>query len=157
MQKEQFNLLALQTLQSAGVAHTPQRLAVLTVLLKAAKPLSAAGIRQTIMVRSRIDKVTVYRIIALFRKQGIIREIISTNGANYFEMASLENPVHPHFECRHCGQLSCLAPLTFTSANQLISANNDYSIDHIEISISGLCAGCRNATRLHKQSNRRTL
>jgi len=147
----------MQTLQGAGIANTPQRLAVLNALLKAAKPLSAAGIRQEIAACSRIDKVTVYRIIALFRKQGIIREIISANGANYFEMASLDNPVHPHFECRHCGQLSCLAPLTFTSANQLISANNDYSIDHIEINISGLCAGCRNATRLHKQSHRKTL
>jgi Fur family ferric uptake transcriptional regulator len=157
MQKEHIDLLAMQTLKSVGIAHTPKRLAVLNVLLKTAKPLSAVGIRQAITTCSRIDKVTVYRIIALFRKQGIIREIISANGANYFEMASLDNPVHPHFECRHCGQLSCLAPLTFSSANQLISANNDYSIDHIEINISGLCAGCRNATKLHKQSNRGTL
>ena len=41
-----------------------------------------------------IDKVTIYRILSLFRQHGIIREIASAGGANYFEMATLENPLH---------------------------------------------------------------
>jgi Fe2+ or Zn2+ uptake regulation protein len=94
-----------------------------------------------------IDKVTVYRILSLFRQRGIIREISSANGANYFEMASLENPLHPHFNCRSCGAFTCLAPLPFTQAPELILSKDDYSIDHIEINISGLCACCRTATK----------
>jgi Fur family ferric uptake transcriptional regulator len=141
---------ALLTLQKAGISKTSQRLAVLDILLKATTPLSVNTIRQSLETKARIDKVTVYRILTLFRQRGIIREIASAGGANYFEMATLENPLHPHFSCRNCGTFTCLAPLPFTQAPELILSKDDYSIDHIEINISGLCACCRNATNPQK-------
>jgi Fur family ferric uptake transcriptional regulator len=141
---------ALLTLQKAGISKTSQRLAVLDILLKATTPLSVNTIRQSLETKARIDKVTVYRILTLFRQRGIIREIASAGGANYFEMATLENPLHPHFSCRNCGAFTCLAPLPFTQAPELILSKDDYSIDHIEINISGLCACCRNATNQQK-------
>jgi Fur family ferric uptake transcriptional regulator len=141
---------ALLTLQKAGISKTSQRLAVLDILLKATMPLSVNTIRQTLETKARIDKVTVYRILSLFRQRGIIREIASAGGANYFEMATLENPLHPHFSCRNCGAFTCLAPLPFTQAPELILSKDDYSIDHIEINISGLCACCRNTINSQK-------
>jgi Fur family ferric uptake transcriptional regulator len=141
---------ALLTLQKAGISKTSQRLAVLDILLKATTPLSVNTIRKTLETKANIDKVTVYRILTLFRQRGIIREIASAGGANYFEIATLENPLHPHFSCRNCGAFTCLAPLPFTQAPELILSKDDYSIDHIEINISGLCACCRNATEQQK-------
>ena len=141
---------ALLTLKEAGIAKTSQRLAVLNILLTATMPLSANTIRQNLQTQASIDKVTVYRILSRFKQSGIIREIASAGGANYFEMATLENPLHPHFSCRNCGTFTCLAPLSFTQAPELILPKDDYSIDHIEINISGLCAGCRNATNQQK-------
>jgi Fur family transcriptional regulator, ferric uptake regulator len=141
---------ALLILQKAGISKTSQRLAVLNILLKATTPLSVYTIRQSLETKANIDKVTVYRILSLFRQRGIIREIASASGANYFEMATLENPLHPHFSCRNCGAFTCLAPLPFTQAQELILSKDDYSIDHIEINISGLCACCRNATNPQK-------
>ena len=138
-------------LQKAGISKTSQRLAVLNILLKATTPLSVNAIRQALETKANIDKVTIYRILSLFRQRGIIREIATTGGANYFEMATLENPLHPHFSCRNCGAFTCLAPLPFTQAPELILSKDDYSIDHIEINISGLCACCRNATEPQKQ------
>ena len=141
---------ALLTLQNAGISKTSQRQAVLDILLKATTPLSVNTIRQSLETNANIDKVTIYRILSLFRQRGIIREIASAGGANYFEMATLENPLHPHFSCRNCGAFTCLAPLPFTQAQELILSKDDYSIDHIEINISGLCAGCRNTTKPQK-------
>ena len=141
---------ALLALQKAGISKTSQRLAVLDILLKATMPLSVNTIRQALETKASIDKVTVYRILSLFRQRGIIREIASSGGANYFEIATLENPLHPHFSCRNCGAFTCLAPLPFTQAPELILSNDDYSIDHIEINISGLCACCRNTTNPKK-------
>ena len=141
---------ALLILQKAGISKTSQRLAVLDILFKATTPLSVNAIRQALETKANIDKVTVYRILSLFRQRGIIREIASAGGANYFEMATLENPLHPHFSCRNCGAFTCLAPLSFTQAPELILPKDDYSIDHIEINISGLCACCRNATNQQK-------
>jgi len=145
---------ALFTLQNAGLSKTPQRVAVLTLLLKATTPLSVREISQALADNARIDRVTIYRILSFFKQHGIVREIASSGGTNYFEMASYENPVHPHFNCQSCGELSCMEPLTFSQARQLISSKEDYSIDHIEINISGLCAACKNATKLRKQLNK---
>jgi Fur family ferric uptake transcriptional regulator len=141
---------ALLILQKAGISKTSQRLAVLDILFKATTPLSVNAIRQALETKSNIDKVTIYRILSVFKDRGIIREIASAGGANYFEMATLENPLHPHFSCRNCGAFTCLAPLSFTQAPELILPKDDYSIDHIEINISGLCACCRNATERQK-------
>ncbi len=148
------NKYALLTLQNAGLSKTPQRIAVLTLLLKAEAPLSVRDISQELAAKARIDRVTIYRILSLFKQRGIAREIASSGGTNYFEMASQENPVHPHFNCRNCGELSCMEPLTFSQSRQLISGKDDYSVDHIEINISGLCAACRNATKLQKQQTK---
>lgn len=138
---------ALLILQKAGISKTSQRLAVLDILFKATTPLSVNAIRQALETKANIDKVTIYRILSVFKERGIIREIASASGANYFEMAALENPVHPHFNCRNCGAFTCLAPLPFIQAPELILSKDDYSIDHIEINIFGLCACCRNATK----------
>jgi Fur family transcriptional regulator, ferric uptake regulator len=138
---------ALLILHKAGISKTSQRLAVLDILFKARTPLSVNAIRQAVETKANIDKVTVYRILSLFRQRGIIREIASAGGANYFEMATLENPLHPHFSCRNCGAFTCLAPLPFTQAPELILPKDDYSIEHVEINISGLCACCRNTIK----------
>ena len=145
------NAEALLTLQKAGISKTSQRLAVLDILLTATTPLSVNTIRQSLETKANIDKVTIYRILSLFRQRGIIREIASAGGANYFEMTTLENPLHPHFNCRNCGAFTCLAPLPFTQAQELMLSKDDYSIDHIEINISGLCVCCRNATKPQKK------
>jgi Fe2+ or Zn2+ uptake regulation protein len=138
---------ALLTLQNAGLSKTSQRIAVLNILLKATKPLNVSTIRQSLENKANIDKVTIYRILSLFRQRGIIREIASAGGANYFEMVTSEKPLHPHFSCRNCGEFTCLEPLSFTRASELILSKDDYSIDQIEINISGLCNDCRTSAK----------
>jgi Fe2+ or Zn2+ uptake regulation protein len=145
----------LRILQKAGLSKTPQRIAVLNILKNAVVPVNMNSIRQALETKIRIDRVTVYRILSLFKQHMIIREITSTGGANYFELATMENPVHPHFLCRNCEALSCLEPLTFSQASQWLTPTKDYSIEHIEINISGLCASCRNATKLQKKSGKK--
>ena len=143
------NTDALLALQKAGISKTSQRLAVLNILLAATMPLSVSTIRQSLKTKANIDKVTVYRILSLFRQHGIIREIASAGGASYFEMVTGENSMHPHFSCRNCGTFVCMAPQPFIKIPDLILSKDDYSIEHIEINISGLCADCR-GTAKHK-------
>jgi Fur family transcriptional regulator, ferric uptake regulator len=144
------NKNALFTLKEAGIAKTSQRLAVLDILLNAETPLNVNTIRQNLKAKAKIDKVTVYRILSLFKEHGIIREIPSAGGASYFEMATLDNPLHPHFSCRSCGAFMCLAPIPFSQKQKSILSGNDYSIDHIEINISGLCACCSKSAKTQK-------
>lgn len=142
---------SLHILQKAGISKTPQRIAVLNTLTKAGAPLSMNGIRRELAAKVKIDRVTLYRILSLFKRRMIIREISAAGCAVHFELATAENPVHPHFLCRNCEKLTCLEPLTFSQANQWLSSDKNYFVEDIEINISGLCANCRNATKLQKK------
>ncbi len=157
MKKSMTKPPAIETLRQAGIAQTPQRRAVLKILQAADQPLRVGVIRERLEKHTRINKVTVYRIISLFKKQGIIRDVLSAGGAVYVEMATSDHPVHPHFSCKSCGTLNCLTPLTFSQARQLMAARDNYSVEHIEINISGLCNGCLRATRLQNHPGKKRL
>ena len=153
MRKEIQPTRAVMTLKSAGISTTQQRLAVLNILQQATKPLSVGDIRKKLESVCSVNKVTIYRIITLLKKQRIIRDISSASGSLYFEMATSDHPVHPHFNCTNCGTVNCLTPLTFSQARQILRDPPDnFSVDHIEINISGLCNGCLHATKLQKQT-----
>jgi len=152
MKKERHPTKAAHTLKSAGISTTQQRLAVLNILQQASRPLSVGDIRKQLDPVSSVNKVTVYRIVSLLKKQGIVRDISSASGSPYFEMATSDHPVHPHFNCTSCGTVNCLTPLTFSQARQLLNQPDNFSVDHIEINISGLCNGCLHATKLQNQT-----
>lgn len=155
MKKIPTEPLMTEMLRQAGIAQTPQRRAVLKILQTAGQPLSIGVIRERLEKHTRVNKVTVYRIISLFKKQGIIRDVLSVGGAVYVEMATSDHPVHPHFSCKSCGTVACLTPLTFSQARPLMAAPGDFSVEHIEINILGLCNGCLRATRLQNQLGRK--
>ena len=138
-------------MRKAGISKTSQRLAVINILFAATKPLSANAIRQSLKTKTSIDKVTVYRILSIFRERGIIREIASSGGVGYFEIITSENQLHPHFSCRNCGTLTCMTPQPFIKMPDLILSKDDYSIEHIEINISGICSECHTATKSESQ------
>lgn len=147
----------VEALKQAEIAATPPRMAVLKILQNASGPLNINIIRARLETNIRINKVTVYRIISLFKKRGIIRDVLSTSGTVYFEMATSDHPVHPHFNCKKCGALNCLTPLTFSQARQLTASRENFSVDHIEINISGLCNGCLHATKLQGRQEKKSL
>jgi Fur family transcriptional regulator, ferric uptake regulator len=152
MKKNIFNSSVMEMLEQAGIAGTPQRLAVLKILQNADQPLSVSFIREKLEAKTRINKVTIYRIISLFKKQGIVRDVSSAGGVVYFEMATSDHPVHPHFSCKNCGALSCLTPLTFSQTRKFLTISGNFSVEHVEINLAGLCKDCRSTRTLPNQS-----
>jgi len=131
------------TLERAGLSKTSQRGAVLTALVHAEPPLSARDILQRVSGEGRINKVTVYRILASFKAGSIVREIATDHGENFFEMACRHNPTHPHFYCRACRSLACLP----TAGNQERWLREyrtaEEAIETVAINFTGLCRRCR--------------
>jgi len=132
-----------QTLRNAGLAKTTQRMAVLEKLIGAAGPLNVRDILAGTSGNLKIDRVTVYRILASFRQGGIIREIEAGSGSTYYEMACLHNPIHPHFHCRRCGSLTCMPPLTVSQALDWLTRPYNFSVESISVHITGICGPCR--------------
>ncbi len=146
MQNNNPHCDATQTLKKAGLAITIQRLAVLGVLIGTDKPVNAGQILEKVAATDqKINKVTVYRILASFVRGCLIREIETDRGTNYYEMACTHNPQHPHFNCRSCGTIICLSPLAIYDSVECLTQARTFSIERINVNISGQCSFCRNA------------
>lgn len=131
------------TLLDAGLSRTAQREAVLSALIRADIPLCAREILEKIIWDCRINKVTVYRILESFRTAGIIREIPTEHGETFYEMACRHNPLHPHFYCRICRNLSCMPATGITEDWLQRFRSTNESIESIVVNLSGVCPGCR--------------
>lgn len=134
---------ALQTLSKAGLHKTSQRLSVLDLLIHHHSPLNAGDICSLLSDTCKINKVTVYRILKTFKRHGIVREIETQQGVNYYEIDCLHNPAHAHFNCRRCGILICLSPMTLSLFQEGLPGCNHLVIDQITVNVSGLCDACR--------------
>ncbi|MBE0558489.1 MAG: transcriptional repressor [Proteobacteria bacterium] len=143
MKRETAHCDPSQTLRNAGLAKTTQRMAVLEKLIGAACPLNARDILTETRGKLKINRVTIYRILASFRDGGIIREIEAGSGTTYYEMACHHNPIHPHFHCRRCGSLTCMPPLTLSQALDWLVRPYNFSVESINVHITGICGPCR--------------
>jgi Fur family transcriptional regulator, ferric uptake regulator len=131
------------TLQDAGLSKTSQRVAVLSALIHTGIPLCVKDILDRIGLDCHVNKVTVYRILDSFKTSGIIREIPTDHGEKFYEMACRHNPLHPHFYCRVCRNLSCLPTSGITQEWLKRFRSGRESIESIVVNVSGVCAGCQ--------------
>jgi Fur family transcriptional regulator, ferric uptake regulator len=142
---------AKETLKDAGLQKTAQRLAVLEILTRAGEPLTAGGVFQLLPEGQRVNRVTVYRILASYTAKGIIREFESKRGIHYYERVDPGTLPHPHFNCRACGTMICMtAALDSEPWKQMVN-RSDFVIENI--SISGLCGLCRERNEWGKGPN----
>lgn len=130
-----------ETLRDAGLQKTAQRLAVLGILTRAEEPLTAGDVFQRLPEAQKVNRVTVYRILASYTAKGIIREFESKRGIHFYERIEPGTLPHPHFNCRACGTLICMTASLDSKPWQQMVNQPDFVIENI--SISGLCGLCR--------------
>jgi len=95
-----------------------------------------------LQINLNVDKATVYRNLKTLLKKEIIREIINSEGAGYYELnCKIHNPIHPHFECKICKKIFCLKPF---NAEDILSLSNysKYNIEEIDVKFKGICNEC---------------
>jgi Fur family ferric uptake transcriptional regulator len=135
------------TLQDAGLSKTSQRVAVLSALVRAYLPLSVKDILEQIGLDCRINKVTVYRTLDSLKTAGIIREIPTDHGEKFYEMACRHNPLHPHFYCRVCRNLSCLPATGITEEWLKRFRSGKESVESVVVNLSGVCTDCQSSKK----------
>jgi Fe2+ or Zn2+ uptake regulation protein len=124
---------------------TAQRMAVLRILLRVGRPVCVTEILDQLKEEKlKINKVTIYRIINSFKREALIREIATCQGIHYYEAACVHHPVHPHLNCRLCGGIFCIAPFVFLPLRGLLSKKYDFSMEQINVNITGVCSLCLN-------------
>lgn len=88
-----------------------------------------------------ISLATVYRNLAHFKSQGLIRSLGTVNGAERFDA-----DVHPHvhFICTGCGRVLDLPEVTLPqSLKEQAEEISGCAVQECRLTFSGLCPACR--------------
>ncbi len=129
------------------------RLRVLEVVGNNKYPLSASDIFKTLERVSAINRVTVYRILDLLVAHEVIERLSTGGRAFYYGLAPNDHhKPHPHFYCKHCGQMDCLDPESMDVDVDTLWRTFPGQIDKVEVRVDGICKNC---LRMEKYENKR--
>jgi Fur family ferric uptake transcriptional regulator len=125
-------------LSERGLKKTRSRLSILNLLLSSKKPLSHQDIQDTI---SNMNTVTIYRVLSSFLAKNIAHRIKTQDHKWHFAVCPCGHTTHchPHFSCRKCGTVECLADMKLPALGK---QKNGYLIESQELYLLGLCVQC---------------
>lgn len=86
-----------------------------------------------------IDRATVYRNIALFVKQGILREVNVKKGVSSYEI-NKEHDYHQHFICGNCEKVIPI-DIDLEKIKKIIPLG--LNVKNIELNLKGTCSDCK--------------
>lgn len=128
-----------------GQRHTPQRRALVDVLLEAEGPVTLPQIleRATTLAQS-----SAYRNLAVLERAGVVHRIVTTGDHACWELAEYLTEHHHHLICRGCGDVT-----DFTMPSELerrlgaalsdVASDANFEPSHHRLDLVGLCPRCR--------------
>ncbi|MCG8572424.1 MAG: transcriptional repressor [Spirochaetes bacterium] len=120
---------------------TKRRILLLEKIIDSGKCFSAISLQEK--VENNMDLATIYRILTLFLKNKIIREILSNDTTRFYELSCVHNPVHPHFFCRKCSRTIHLNAVEDDYISQIEKMAGDNIVEDINIHLAGICSQCK--------------
>ncbi len=130
-------------LSEYGLKATQPRLALLDLFLHTPGAQTAPEVLAALTARRRLHKVTVYRMLSLFTRKGLLRKLSLEGRADYYELAGGSRCPHPHFQCQRCGEVQCLEPIDLSQLLAELHGPRDNLALRVEIRLEGLCPKCR--------------
>ncbi|MBQ9242256.1 MAG: transcriptional repressor [Proteobacteria bacterium] len=134
--------IAEDRLRAAGLRVTKHRICVLACLLEEARPLSHLDLIG-LLREQKLDRVTVYRILALLKDSGLVHQVQGTDGIwRFCAHEDVEGKCpggHPHLLCEVCGQMTCLSEQKLPH----LDVPHDFKVTHKQMLILGICANCQ--------------
>lgn len=121
-----------------GLRVTAPRLKVFDILEKATAPLSIADI---IRMCPSVDRVSIYRTIDLFTRQGITVGI-AHGWKQHYELAAPFRPHHHHLLCIKCGATAEVHSKELEEIVARIASKHNFSSSAHTFEITGLCKKC---------------
>lgn len=127
-------------LRDGGFSITASRKKVFSALTHATEPIY---VRELVDLCPDIDRVSVYRTIALFEKVGIANRL--QIGWKYkLELNSMFHNHHHHLTCTSCGTIiEFREPYKLDALLSQIATTNHFDARQHTLEIRGLCRDCR--------------
>ncbi|MDD3680531.1 Fur family transcriptional regulator [Mesotoga sp.] len=129
-------------LKSRGYRITPQRVAIIRILRDhEGHPGAEEVFRSAIQLYPNISMATVYNVMEVLEKEGIIRAIaVSKNSRRYDPNIK----PHGHFICDSCGRVFDI-PTNYYEAymKELPPELAEFEVTSLELIYKGLCSDCK--------------
>ena len=127
-------------LEAASLRKTEPRMAVLSALLRASRPMSQEKIAAKLSP-NRPNKVTIYRTLETLVKKRVVHKAFLEERVVYYEISDrcTEQQCHPHFTCRRCGETRCIPEVTLPMAKNPLKG---FEIIHQQVRLEGFCPEC---------------
>ncbi|MFC2127015.1 Fur family transcriptional regulator [Bacteroidota bacterium] len=120
---------------------TPFRKRVITIFQNYNYAISLSVIEKEL---GDFNRVTLYRTIKAFVKNGLIHEILIGGEEVKYALCKevcndeFHKHQHIHFKCTKCNSVTCVELIKFPVINL-----PDHEIEQLEIQATGLCATCK--------------
>jgi Fur family ferric uptake transcriptional regulator len=135
----------LAALMSRGVRMTRQRKIVLEVIETASQHLDAAQIlRKAKRMEADIDRVTVYRTLALLKRHGLVDELdlMHVKGeGHYYERRPDRD--HVHITCLRCASVLEFESSLLERIKKQVTSECNFHVLVTRLEIGGYCHRCR--------------
>ncbi len=126
------------TFNTIGLRLTTPRTMIFQTLNDGSQPLSTA---QIIKKNPTIDRVTIYRTLALFEELHIV-DRITTGWKHVYELAEPFKPHHHHLICTVCGSITKIQSQQIERIVARITNDNDFLPASHHFEIRGVCSKC---------------
>jgi Fur family ferric uptake transcriptional regulator len=130
-------------LKKHGLRVTGARLNVLEILHNSEAAQSQNDIERKL--KTRPDRVTLYRLFKDLEEAGIIHKLIDTSGVTKFALCHdceehAHHDDHVHFSCTVCQETFCLDHVNLPD----LKIPQGYEARNIQVNIEGICLSCGN-------------
>lgn len=128
-------------IRGKGLKVTPVRLKVLEELQITHLAMTHTELEATF---SKVDRITLYRVLKDFEEAGIVHKIVGSDGVTRFAVCSHDCPGithtddHVHFNCMRCQKMFCLEH-THVAPVKLPSG---FTISSVNTLVHGICKNC---------------
>ena len=130
--------LFLKDLTDSGNSRSAGRIAVFDYLVTQGSVSPAKLAEDMVGV---LDRASLYRTLALFRKLGIIDEL-GYGRDRTIELSDRYAPHHHHLRCSSCGVVTNLEIPAFEAALKSLARYNGFSLESHVIEMTGRCKDC---------------
>jgi Fur family ferric uptake transcriptional regulator len=134
----------LTLLASRGIRLTNQRRIIVGIIETADRHLDAAQIlRKAQKLDAGVNRVTVYRTLALLKQQGLVDELdlMHVEGERHFYERRTGRD-HLHMTCIRCGKVVEFESPLFERLKREVSRRGNFQIMVARLEIGGYCQKC---------------
>ena len=127
-------------MQEHCIKHTANRIIVAKALSEGNRPLSMTELEDRI---GSIDKSGIFRSLTLFKEHHLVHVLEDGDGVRYELCHShdhaVDNDMHIHFHCEHCGETICLEDLAIPE----VQLPEGFLIQSANFVLKGICPKCQ--------------